>query len=267
MKKILLILSFAVLAVTAGCKKQAQTDEIIIGASPTPHAEILYFAQPYFEKAGLKVKVLEMSDYIIPNTALDSNDIQANYMQHEPYLIDFNKKNKLKNHLVSAGKIHFEPLSVYAGKSSNIENVKNGAVIGIPNDPTNGARALLLLDSLGVLTVNKDKGFDITELDITDNPKNIQIKAMEAAQLPVSLPDLDFAVINGNYALGAGVLDKVIVGESSSSNSAATFGNIVAVREQDLNNPQIKKIVEILKSEPVKQYIRDTYKGVVIPVD
>lgn len=264
MKKVLLILSFAVLAVTAGCKKQS-ADEIIIGASPTPHAEILYFAQPYFEKAGLKVKVLEMNDYIIPNTALDSNDIQANYMQHEPYLIDFNNKNKLKNHLVSAGKIHFEPLSIYAGKSSNIKDIKNGALIGIPNDPTNGARALLLLDSLGLLTVNKDKGFEITELDITNNPKNIQIKAMEAAQLPVSLPDLDFAVINGNYALGAGVLDKVIVGELSTSTSADAFGNIVAVREQDLNNPQIQKIVEILKSEPVKQYIKDTYKGVVIP--
>lgn len=266
MKKVLLILSFAVLAVTAGCKKQAE-NEIVIGASPTPHAEILYFAQPYFEKAGIKVKVLEMNDYIIPNTALDSNDIQANYMQHEPYLIDFNNKNKLKNRLVSAGKIHFEPLGVYAGKSSNIENIKNGATIGIPNDPTNGARALWLLDELGVLKINKNKGFEATELDIIDNPKNISIKAMEAAQLPVSLPDLDFAVINGNYALGAGVLDKVIVGESSTSTSASTFGNIVAVRESDLNNPQIQKIIEILKSDPVKQYIKDTYKGVVIPLD
>ncbi len=198
MKKILLILSFAALAVTAGCKKQS-ANEIIIGASPTPHAEILYFAQPYFEKAGIKVKVLEMSDYIIPNTALDSNDIQ--------------------------------------------------------------------LDDLGILKINKNKGFEATELDIIDNPKNIIIKAMEAAQLPVSLPDLDFAVINGNYALGAGVLDKVIVGESNSSHSASTFGNIVAVREQDLNNPQIQKIIEILKSEPVKQYIQDTYNGVVIPLN
>ena len=248
MKKILLILSFAALAVTAGCKKQS-ANEIIIGASPTPHAEILYFAQPYFEKAGIKVKVLEMSDYIIPNTALDSNDIQANYMQHEPYLIDF------------------KPLGIYAGKSSNIEDIKNGAIIGIPNDPTNGARALLLLDDLGILKINKNKGFEATELDIIDNPKNIIIKAMEAAQLPVSLPDLDFAVINGNYALGAGVLDKVIVGESNSSHSASTFGNIVAVREQDLNNTQIQKIIEILKSEPVKQYIQDTYNGVVIPLN
>lgn len=266
MKKVLLILSFAVLAVTAGCKKQS-ADEIVIGASPTPHAEILYFAQPYFEKAGIKVKVLEMSDYIIPNTALDSNDIQANYMQHEPYLIDFNNKNKLKNHLVSVGKIHFEPLGVYAGKSTSIENLKEGASIGIPNDPTNGARALLLLDELGVLKINKNKGFEATELDIIDNPKKISIKAMEAAQLPVSLPDLDLAVINGNYALGAGVLDKVITTESSSSNSASTFGNIIAVKESDVNNPAIQKIVEILKSEPVKQYIRDTYKGVVIPLD
>ena len=256
MKKILLILTIAVLAVTAGCKKQA-ANELIIGASPTPHAEI----------PSIKVKVLEMSDYIIPNTALDSNDIQANYMQHEPYLIDFNNKNKLKNHLVSAGKIHFEPLGIYAGKSESIENIKEGAVIGIPNDPTNGARALWLLDELGILKINKNKGFEATELDIIDNPKKITIKAMEAAQLPVSLPDLDFAVINGNYALGAGVLDKVIVGESSTSTSASTFGNIIAVRESDLNNPQIQKIVEILKSEPVKQYIKDTYKGVVIPLD
>ena len=266
MKKVLLILSFAVLAVTAGCKKQAE-NEIVIGASPTPHAEILYFAQPYFEKAGIKVKVLEMSDYIIPNTALDSNDIQANYMQHEPYLIDFNNKNKLKNHLVSAGKIHFEPLGVYAGKSSNIENIKNGATIGIPNDPTNGARALWLLDELGVLKINKNKGFEATELDIIDNPKNISIKAMEAAQLPVSLPDLDFAVINGNYALGAGVLDKVITTESSDSKSAETFGNIIAVKEKDLQDERIKKIVEILKSEPVKKFISDKYKGVVLPLN
>lgn len=267
MKKILLILTAFLMLIT-GCKKQAANDDtIIIGASPTPHAEILYFAQPYFEKAGIKVKVLEMSDYIIPNTALDSNDIQANYMQHEPYLIDFNNKNKLKNHLVSAGKIHFEPLGIYAGKSESIENIKEGAVIGIPNDPTNGARALWLLDELGILKINKNKGFEATELDIIDNPKKITIKAMEAAQLPVSLPDLDFAVINGNYALGAGVLDKVIVGESSTSTSASTFGNIIAVRESDLNNPQIQKIVEILKSEPVKQYIKDTYKGVVIPLD
>ncbi|MDT3694666.1 MAG: MetQ/NlpA family ABC transporter substrate-binding protein, partial [Mucispirillum sp.] len=168
---------------------------------------------------------------------------------------------------VSAGKIHFEPLGIYAGKSESIENIKEGAVIGIPNDPTNGARALWLLDELGILKINKNKGFEATELDIIDNPKKITIKAMEAAQLPVSLPDLDFAVINGNYALGAGVLDKVIVGESSTSTSASTFGNIIAVRESDLNNPQIQKIVEILKSEPVKQYIKDTYKGVVIPLD
>ena len=266
MKKILLVLSFAALAL-AGCKKQAQTDEIIIGASPAPHAEILRAAMPYFEKTGLKVKILEINDYIVPNTALDSGDIKANYMQHEPYLINFNEKNKLKNKLVSAGKIHFEPLGVYAGKSSDLKNIQNGATIGIPSDPTNGARALLLLDSLGILTVNKDKGFTITELDITDNPKNIKIKAMEAAQLPVSLPDLDFAVINGNYALGAGVIDKVITTESKDSKSAQTFANIVAVRESDLQDEKIKKIVEILKSEPVKQYIKDTYKGVVIPLD
>ena len=267
MKKILLALA-AVLVLVSGCKKQdAANDTIIIGASPTPHAEILKAAMPYFEEAGLKVKIHEMNDYIMPNNALDSNDIQANYMQHEPYLINFNEKNKLKNKLVSAGKIHFEPLGVYAGKSKDIKNVKTGAVIGIPSDPTNGARALLLLDSLNVLKVNKDKGFEITELDITENPNGVVIKALEAAQLPVSLPDLDFAVINGNYALGAGVLDKVLTTESSDSISAETFGNIIAVKEKDLQDERIKKIVEILKSEPIKQFINHKYKGVVLPLN
>lgn len=265
MKKLLLTLFILILAFTS-CKKDA-SDTIIIGASPTPHAEILKFAMPYFEQAGLKIKVIEMNDYIIPNTALDSNDIQANYMQHEPYLINFNNKNNLKNRLVSAGKIHFEPLGIYAGKSNDINNIKVGAIIGIPNDPTNGARALWLLDDLGILKINKDKGFEATELDVISNPKNVSIKPMEAAQLPVSLPDLDFAVINGNYALGANVLNKVIITESSSSNSATTFGNIVGVRESDLNDPKIQKIVEVLKSEPVKKYITDTYKGVVIPLN
>ncbi len=266
MKKILLILT-ALLVLTAGCKKQESKEGlIIIGASPTPHAEILKFAMPYFKEAGLNVKIHEMNDYIIPNTALDSNDIQANYMQHEPYLIDFNKKNKLKNKLVSVGKIHFEPLGVYAGKSSSLENIKNGAVIGIPNDPTNGARALLLLDSLNIIKINKEKGFEATELDITENPHNVKVKAMEAAQLPVSLPDLDFAVINGNYALGANVLDKVITTESDTSESAAAFSNLIAVKEKDANDPNILKIVEILKSAPVKDFINEKYKGVVKPM-
>ncbi len=267
MKKVLLALA-AILVITAGCKKQESTSEtIVIGASPTPHAEILKAAMPYFEEAGLKIKIHEMNDYIIPNIALDSNDLQANYMQHEPYLINFNEKNKLKNKLVSAGKIHFEPLGIYAGKSKDIKNVKTGAVIGIPSDPTNGARALLLLDSLNVLKVDKSKGFEITELNITENPNKISIKAMEAAQLPVSLPDLDFAVINGNYALGAGVLDKVITTESSDSVSAETFGNIIAVKEKDLQDERIKKIVEILKSEPIKKFINEKYKGVVLPLN
>ena len=267
MKKILLILTAFLMLIT-GCKKQAANDDtIIIGASPTPHAEILKFAMPYFEEAGIKVKIHEMNDYIIPNTALDSNDIQANYMQHEPYLINFNEKNKLQNKLVSAGKIHFEPLGIYAGKSNDLKNIKNGAIIGIPSDPTNGARALLLLDSLNILKINKDKGFEATELDIIENPNNIKIKALEAAQLPVSLPDMDFAVINGNYALGAGVLDKVITTESSDSKSAETFGNIIAVKEKDLQDERIKKIVEILKSEPVKKFITDKYKGVVLPLN
>ncbi len=268
MKKIAIIIMTALLVITTGCKKQeAKNDLIIIGASPTPHAEILNFAMPAFKEAGLNVKIYEMNDYIIPNTSLDSDDIQVNYMQHEPYLIDFKKKNKLKNNLVSIDKIHFEPLGIYAGKSSQLENIKEGAVIAIPNDPTNGARALLLLDDLNIVKINKDKGFEATELDIIENPKKIKIKAIEAAQLPVSLPDVDFAVINGNYALGAGVLDKAVTTESKTSDSALTFANIITVKEKDAANPDILKIVEILKSEPVKEFINTKYKGVVQPLE
>lgn len=267
MKKILITLA-AIMLLVAGCKKQnAQNDVIIIGASPTPHAEILKFAMPYFEKEGIKVKIYEMNDYIIPNTALDSNDIQANYMQHEPYLIDFNEKNKLKNKLISIGRIHFEPLGIYSGKSNDLKNIKDGAIIGIPSDPTNGARALLLLDSLDIIKINKQKGFQATELDITSNPKNIKIRAIEAAQLPVSLPDVDFAVINGNYALGAGVLDKLLISESTDSEAASTYSNIIAVKENDANNEKLLKIVEIMKSKDVKDYITSKYKGVVLPVE
>lgn len=252
----------------SGCKKTDSENEVLrIGASPTPHAEILMFAQPLLKEKGVNIKIVEMSDYIIPNMALDSGDLEANFSQHEPYLIDFNAKNKLKNKLVSAGRVHFEPLGIYAGKSNDLQNIKSGAIIGIPSDPTNGARALWLLDSLGIIKVKEGTGFEATELDIIENPTKIIIKPLEAAQLPASLPDMDFGIINGNYALGAGVSDRVLATESKDSASAKTFANIIGVRDGDINNPKIKTLAEVLQSSEVKKYIEDTYKGVVIPVD
>lgn len=281
MKKLLLTITLATITLV-GCKKaqnqevtnttdskakEKTTIELVVGASPTPHAEILAQAKNILAKKDINLTVKELSDYIIPNTALDAGELNANFFQHEPYLIDFNLKNKLKNKLVSVGRIHFEPLGIYAGKSNDLKNIKQGAVIGIPSDPTNGARALLLLDDLNIVKVNKDKGFEATEKDLLENKYNIKIKALEAAQLPVSLPDLDFAIINGNYALGANVTDKLLQTESKDSESAKTFGNVIAVRVNDVNKPEIKALVEALRSEEVKKFILDKYKGVVIPVE
>ena len=261
--------AFAVVAL-AGCdkkQKEAALEVIKIGASPTPHAEILAQAVATLKDKGYQVEIIEFDDYVMPNNALDNGDIDANYFQHTPYLVDFNNKNQLKNKLVSAGIIHFEPLGIYPGKTKDLKEVKKGWVIGIPSDPTNGARALWLLDNLGLIKVKESAGFEATEMDIESNPNEIVIKPLEAAQLPASLPDLDFAVINGNYALGAGIMNSVLATEGKDSQSAMTFGNVIAVREADLNKESIKSLIDALKTEQVRKYIEDSYKGVVIPVN
>ncbi|MBQ3032735.1 MAG: MetQ/NlpA family ABC transporter substrate-binding protein [Deferribacterales bacterium] len=261
--------AFAVVAL-AGCDKkqnEAALEVIKIGASPTPHAEILAQAVATLKDKGYQLEIIEFDDYVMPNNALDNGDIDANYFQHTPYLVDFNNKNQLKNKLVSAGIIHFEPLGIYPGKTKDLKEVKKGWVIGIPSDPTNGARALWLLDNLGLIKVKESAGFEATEMDIESNPNEIVIKPLEAAQLPASLPDLDFAVINGNYALGAGIMNSVLATEGKDSQSAMTFGNVIAVREADLNKESIKSLIDALKTEQVRKYMEDSYKGVVIPVN
>ena len=274
--KAILLLALSVLSVLylAGCDKKQQSvnvqknvSSIKIGASPSPHAEILAYATPMLKEKGITLEIIEFDDYVMPNNALDNGDIAANYFQHTPYLLDFNNKNKLKNKLVSAALIHFEPLGIYPGKTKDLKTVQKGWTIGIPSDPTNGARALWLLDSLGLIKIKSSAGFEATEMDIEANPNEIKIKALEAAQLPASLPDLDFAVINGNYALGAGIMNLVLATEAKDSQSAKTFGNVIAVREADLNKPEIKVLTDTLKSERIRKYIEETYKGVVIPVN
>lgn len=245
-----------------------------VGASPSPHAEILEAAAPILAEQGIELDIVEFDDYVLPNTALADGSLDANYFQHQPYLTNFNAENGTD--LVSAGSIHYEPLGLYAGKTASLDELADGAVIGIPADATNGGRALLLLQDLGVLTLKDGIDLDyfrnaeditFSEYDgIAENPHNVQIEALEAANLPAALPDLDFAVINGNYAIPAGIADKLLATEDAAGDAAQVFANIVAVRAGDETRPEIGALVEVLKSDEVKSFIEEKYEGSVLPV-
>ncbi|MCR2026209.1 MetQ/NlpA family ABC transporter substrate-binding protein [Anaerotruncus colihominis] len=237
---------------------------IKVGASPAPHAEILESIKPALAAEGVNLEIVEFTDYVIPNMALDEGDIDANYFQHYPYLADFNEKNGTD--LVSAGAIHFEPLGIYPGKTASIEALADGATIAIPNDATNEARALLLLEKLGLIKLADGVGLSATPLDITENTKNIKFEEIEAAQVPNVLPDVDLAVINGNYALGAGLAGKVLTTEDKDSEAAQEFANIVAVRTGDESRPEIQKLIAALQSDETAAFINEKYNGTVIPV-
>ena len=251
---------------TGASASQSQVGKttLIIGASPAPHAEILEQIVPVLAEQGITLEIKIFNDYIIPNTALYDGSLDANYFQHKPYLDDFNEKNKMD--LVSAAAIHFEPLGLYPGKTATLEELADGAVIGIPNDTTNEARALYLLEAQGLIKLKEGVGFEAVPSDIAENPRNLKFKELEAAQLPASLPDLDFAVINGNYAVGAEIADTVLVTESEESTSAQTFANIIAVRNGDENRPEIKALIAALESEEIRAFILEKYNGVVVPV-
>lgn len=247
---------------------------LTVGASPAPHAEILEQAATLLAEQGIALDIVEFDDYVMPNTALAEGSLDANYFQHQPYLTNFNAEQGTD--LVSAGSIHYEPLGVYAGKSSDLANVPDGAQIGIPADATNGGRALLLLQDNGVLTLKDGIDLDyfrnagdilFSEYDgIAENPHNVEIVAMEAANLPASLPDLDFAVINGNYAIPAGIADKLLASEDASGEAAQVFANIVAVRAGDEEHAEIQALVNVLKSDEMKAWITEKYEGSVLPV-
>ena len=268
MKKILSVLLVLTLigASFVGCgKKDASDNKIVIGASTTPHAEILEQARPALEKAGYELEIIEYADYVQPNVALNSKDLDANFFQHLPYLEQFNAENKAD--LVSAGIIHYEPLGIYPGKSATFEDLKDGAQIAVPNDATNEARALLLLEVQGLITLTKGVGVGATKNDIAENPKNLEIVEIEAAQLGRSLQDVDLAVINGNYAIQAGLNAETdaIAFEEKDSVAAETYGNIIAVNAGDEDRKDIKALIKALQSDEVKQFINDTYKGAVVP--
>lgn len=243
----------------------AELTEIKVGASPAPHAEILEAAKPILEEKGYALTIVEYTDYVQPNLALDTKELDANYFQHLPYLEQFNEERGTK--LVSAAAIHYEPFGIYAGKTASLEELADGATVAVPNDATNEARALLLLEAQGIIKLTEGVGLNATKIDIVENPKNIQLYEIEAAQLPRSLQDVDVAVINGNYAIEAGlkVTDALAV-EDTESIAATTYGNIVAVREGEESNEAIQALVEALTSDEVKAFIDSTYEGAVVPL-
>lgn len=244
---------------------QKELEVIKVGASITPHAEILRSVSDDLEKQGYKLEVVEYNDYIIPNTALESGELDANYIQHLPYLEDFNKENG--THIVSVADIHYEPFGIYAGKSDTLKDLKDGAVIAIPNDTTNEARALLLLQDQGLIKLKENAGLTATVKDIEKNPKNLDIKELEAAQVPKALPDVDVAAINTNYALEAGLkLSDALAAEKADSLAAKTYANIIAVKEGNEQEAKIKALIDAVKSEKVKKFINDEYEGAVVPV-
>jgi len=263
MKKLIaLVLALAlVLSLTACAGKD--DGKLVVGASPAPHAEILEFVKPMLAEKGITLEIQEFTDYVLPNQALDAGDIDANYFQHLPYLENFNENNGTK--LVSAAAIHFEPLGIYLGDKGDINNWQD-AVISVPNDATNEARALQLLAEQGIITLPEGSGLNVTARDIVDNPYNVEILEIAAEQVPRTLPDVSFAVANGNYALEAGIIDKLIVTEDKASEGAQTYANIIAVKEGDENREDIKVLIEVLQSEEVRAFIEETYGASVVPV-
>ena len=239
---------------------------ITVAASPVPHAEILKVAADILAQADITLKVTEFTDYIQPNMVTESDQVDANYFQHGPYLDDFNAQNG--THLVSVAAIHYEPLGLYPGKTASLDELADGAQIGVPNDTTNEARALQLLAAQGLITLREGAGLTATKNDIADNPKNLEIVEMEAAQLPRQLASLDMAVINGNYATEAGFSSAAdaLVAEDADSEAAQTYANILVVKEGNEETPATKALMAALKSQAVKDYITETYGGAVVAI-
>lgn len=258
-------------ASSEAAESTAETSELAgttlkVAASPTPHAEILNAAKDILAEQGIDLEVIEFTEYVQPNLVTESGEVDANYFQHKPYLDGFNVEHG--THLVSVGPVHYEPLGIYPGKSSDLENIADGATIAIPSDTTNEARALQLLATQGLITVRDDADLTATINDITENPHNIKFEEIEAAQLPRTVQDVDFAVINGNYALAAGfsVNNDALATEDASSEATQTYANILAVKEGRENDPAIQALYAALTSDKVKDYINSTYDGAVVPI-
>lgn len=238
---------------------------ITVAASATPHAEILEEAKPLLAAQGWDLEVTVFNDYVQPNQVVESGEFDANYFQHIPYLDSFNEEQG--THLVNAGGIHYEPFGIYPGTKSDLTTLEKGDVIAVPNDTTNEARALLLLQDNGILTLKDGVGLEATVRDIVENPNEIEIQELEAAQVPRVKDEVAFVVLNGNYALEAGfsVAKDAVAYEQADSEAAKTYVNVIAVKEGNENNEAVKALVDILKSDEITDFINNTYDGGVIP--
>lgn len=261
-KRISLLLVLAVsLVVFVACGGKNDSDKIIIGVSPNPHAEIMEFVAEDLKAEGIELEVKEIPDYVTPNLLLNDGDLDLNFFQHLPYLEDFNAERNLD--LVSLGGVHIEPLAFYSDQLTDIKDLKDGAKIAIPNDAVNGGRALILLENNGLIKLDKNAGLEATPKDIVENKLNLDITMLEATTLPSILKDVDGAVINGNYALEAGLnplKDGLLVEDKDSP-----YVNIIACRKDDKDREDFKKIIEILNSDKVREFLIETYDGAVVP--
>ena len=244
-----------------------QKGTITVAASPTPHAEILEQAKPILQAMGWTLEVKEFQDYVQPNNVVESGEFDANYFQHIPYLENFNEEQG--THLVNAGGIHYEPFGIYPGTKSSLDDIAEGDTIAVPNDTTNEARALLLLQDNGILKLKDGAGLTATVLDIEENPYNVEILELEAAQIPRVKDEVAYVVLNGNYALDAGfsVAKDSLAYEKSDSDAAKTYVNVIAVKEGNENSEKSLALVGVLKSDAIRHYINDTYDGAVVPFD
>lgn len=271
-KALAILLAFTLLftACSKGDKKtgesgkdapKAENKKLVVGASPTPHAKILNIVKPLLEAKGITLEIREFTDYVTPNIALNDKDLDANFFQHVPYMNDFAKEKGME--LISAVSVHVEPMGAYSKKLKSADEIKDGATIAIPNDATNEGRALLLLQKQGLIKLKDASGLSQTPKDIAENPKNLKFNELEAAMLPRVLPDVDFAIINTNYALEGNLnpLKDALFMEDGDS----PYANILTVRPDNQNSPEIQELVKALNSEEVKKFIEDTYKGAIVP--
>ena len=270
-KTIALLLALCLVLALAACGSQPAPKEnvkIRVAASPTPHAEILAVAKEALAAEGYDLEIVEYDDYVQPNLVVDSGELDANYFQHSPYLESFNAENGTQ--IVSVGLIHYEPFGIYAGKTASLEELPDGAEIIIPNDGSNETRALLLLQQEGLIKLADgiDASSNATVYDIAENPKNLVITEMDAAKLARSLPDVDLAVINGHFALAAGLnaAEDALAVEDASGDAAQTYANLLGVKAGRENDPAIPALLKALQSDQVRDYINENYGGAVVPI-
>lgn len=266
MKKIFAVILVLALALSlASCgKKEEDSKTITVGATPSPHAEILEVCKEILAEQGITLVIKEFDDYVIPNTSTEDGSLDANYFQHTPYLDSFNAERG--THLVSVVAVHYEPLGLYPGKTKSLDAIPDGAKIAVPNDTSNEARALLLLEANGIIKLDPAAGVNATVLDIVENPHNVEILEIEAAQLTAHLADVDFAVINGNYAINAGlnVTKDGLAMETADSVAAKTYANVLVVKQGNENNELVKALADALTSDEVKKFIEEKYEGAVV---